>query len=119
MDLFKAIQEIRPSLVAQTVRNLPTMWETQLRSLGWEWISWRREWQPSSVLLPGEFHGQRSLGVGLQSMGCKESEATERLTLTLFWKSVMKIHLRSPVFQRLHRIYHFTPNLHSPLTVTE
>ena len=30
----------------------------------------------------------------------------------------MKIHLRSPVFERLHRIYHFTPNLHSPLTVT-
>ena len=23
--------------------------------------SWRREWQPSSVFLPGEYHGQRSL----------------------------------------------------------
>jgi len=24
-------------------------------------IPWRRAWQPTSVLLPGEFHGQRSL----------------------------------------------------------
>ena len=29
---------------------------------------WRREWQHTPVLLPGEFCGQRSLG-GLQSMG--------------------------------------------------
>ena len=25
-------------------------------------ISWRREWQPTPVFLPGEFHGQRNLG---------------------------------------------------------
>ena len=25
-------------------------------------IPWRRAWQPTSVFLPGEFHGQRSLG---------------------------------------------------------
>ena len=24
-------------------------------------IPWRREWPPTPVLLPGEFHGQRSL----------------------------------------------------------
>jgi len=24
-------------------------------------IPWRRAWQPTSVFLPGEFHGQRSL----------------------------------------------------------
>ena len=24
-------------------------------------ISWRRKWQPTPVLLPGKFHGQRSL----------------------------------------------------------
>ena len=32
-------------------------------------IPWRREWLPTPVLLPGEFHGQRSLVGGLQSMG--------------------------------------------------
>ena len=26
----------RTSLVAQTVKNLPTMWETQVQSLDWE-----------------------------------------------------------------------------------
>ena len=24
-------------------------------------IPWRRDWQPTPVFLPGEFHGQRSL----------------------------------------------------------
>ena len=27
---------LRTSLVAQTVKSLPAMWETQVRSLGWE-----------------------------------------------------------------------------------
>ena len=35
-------------------------------------IPWRREWQPTPVFLPGEFHGQRSL-VGLQSMGLQRA----------------------------------------------
>ena len=39
------------SLVAQTVKCLSTMWETWVRSLGWE-VSLRRKWQPSPVLLP-------------------------------------------------------------------
>ena len=38
-------------------------------------IPWRRKWQPSSVFLPGESHGQRSLG-GLQSMGSQELHMT-------------------------------------------
>jgi len=44
--------------VVQTVKNLPAMQESQVRSLGWE-IPWRRGWLPNPVLLPGEFHGQR------------------------------------------------------------
>ena len=39
------------SLVAQLVKNLPAMWETQV------WIGkipWRREWLPTPVLFPGE-----------------------------------------------------------------
>ena len=41
-------------------------------------IPWRREWQPTSVFMPGEFHGQRSL-VGF-AWGCKELDMTEQLT---------------------------------------
>jgi len=37
----------------------------QCRSLGFDpWVikvPWRREWQPTPVVLPGEFHGKRSL----------------------------------------------------------
>ena len=47
-------------LVAQMVKNLPAMWETQVRSLGQE-DPLEKEWQPTPLLLPGEFHGQRGL----------------------------------------------------------
>ena len=42
-------------------------------------IPWRREWQPTPVFLPGEFHGQRSLA-GYSPWGCKESDMTEWLS---------------------------------------
>ena len=48
------------SLVAQMVKNLPPMQESQVRSLGQK-VPWKREWQPTPVFLPGEFHGHRSL----------------------------------------------------------
>ena len=44
----------RDFLVAKMVKNLPAMQETWVRSLGWK-IPWRREWQPTPVLLPGKF----------------------------------------------------------------
>ena len=43
-------------------------------------IPWRREWQPIRVFLPGESHGQRSLG-SYSAWVCKESDMTEKLTL--------------------------------------
>ena len=55
------------SLVAQMVKNLPALQETQVWSLGWEEPQ-RRAWQPTPVFLSGEFCGQRSL-VGYKSMG--------------------------------------------------
>ena len=44
-------------------------------------IPWRRKWLPTPVFLPGEFYGQRSLVV-YSPWGHKESDMTERLTLT-------------------------------------
>ena len=39
-------------------------------------IPWRRAWQPTSVLLPGESHGRRSLA-GYSTQGGKDmTEAT-------------------------------------------
>ena len=42
---------------------------------------WRREWQPTSVSLPREFHGPRSL-VGYSPWSCKELDRTEQLRHT-------------------------------------
>ena len=58
------------SLVPQTVKNLPAKQEIWFNP----WvrkISWRREWLPTPVLLPEEFHGQRSLA-GYSPWGHKE-----------------------------------------------
>ena len=77
---FLLIIPKRASLVAQLVKNLPAVQETQVRSLGWE-DPWRRKWQPTPVSLPGKSHGQRSLE-GCSPWGCKELGMTERLTPT-------------------------------------
>ena len=41
-------------------------------------LYWRKKWQPTPVLLPGESHGWRSL-VGDSPWGHRESDTTERL----------------------------------------
>ena len=45
--------------------------------LGFSIWSWRREWQPSRIFLPGELQGQKNL-VGYSPWGRKESDMTER-----------------------------------------
>ena len=47
-------------------------------------IPWRRKWQPTPVLLPGESRGQRSL-VGYSPRGCKELDMTEQLHSTFIY----------------------------------
>ena len=51
------------------VKRLSTMWETWVRSLGWE-VPWRRKWQPTPVLLPRKPHGhQAPPSMGSQRVG--------------------------------------------------
>ena len=76
------------SLVAQLVKNLPAMQET--------WVQfpvgkspWRRKWQPTPVLLPGEFHGQRSQ-TGCSPWDCKESDMTVWLSLSLEFNLILQ-----------------------------
>ena len=57
------------SLVAQVVKNLPTMQETHIQYLGQE-NSLERKELPTPVFLPAEFHGQRSL-VGYSPWGSR------------------------------------------------
>ena len=42
-------------------------------------ILWSKKWQPTSVFLPGKFHGQRSL-VGYSPWGCNKLDMTEQLS---------------------------------------
>ena len=66
--------------MAQTVKkNLPAIQETWAQSLGWG-NPWKRKWQPTPVLLPGEFREQRGLA-GYSAQGRKESDATDWISL--------------------------------------
>ena len=64
------------------VERLPAMWETGFDP----WvrkIPWRRKQQPTPVLLPGKFHGWRSL-IGYSPWRCKELDMTEQIHFILF-----------------------------------
>ena len=66
--------------------------------------TWRRTWQPTPVLLPGESHGRKRL-VGYSPRDRKESNTTERLTQhTTLWMLVaegtVEIIYSNHIFQR-------------------
>ena len=63
---------------AQMVKNPPAMWETWVRSLGWEG-PWSRAWHPIPVFLLGESPWTEEPG-GLQTTGHKEYDTTGRLS---------------------------------------
>ena len=82
--------------IVQTVKNLPAMWETQFDSWTGK-IPWRRKWQPTSVFLPGEFHGQMSLA-GYSPCGSKESDTTEQRAHTHTSANYLKDYILVTVF---------------------
>ena len=67
LSTWVALTHYPASLVAQMIKNLPAMWETWVRPLGWEDL-WRGAWQPTPMFLPGESPWTEEPG-GLQSMG--------------------------------------------------
>ena len=62
-------------VVAQLVKNLPVMQKTGFNPCV-EKIPWRRDWLPTPVFWPGEFHGLYS------PWGCKVLDTTEQLSLS-------------------------------------
>ena len=100
-------------LVAQ-IRNLSAM--QRLRFGSWvRRIPQRRKWLHTSVFLPGEFHGQRSLA-GYSPWGCKESDVTERLTdarhtymhthTYIHMHTYMHIHMHTHIYTHTHTHIH-------------
>ena len=69
---------LRASHVAQTIKNLPAMQETQVPTLGQE-APMEKGMVTHSSILDGEFHGQRSLAC-YRPWVCKESDTGEQLT---------------------------------------
>ena len=59
-------------------------------------IPWRREWLPTPVFLPGEFHGQRSLA-SYSSWGgrVRDNRVTNTFTSFFYYYS-SRAHLRIP-----------------------
>ena len=72
---------LRASLVAQRLKHLPAMWETWVPSLGQE-DPLEKEMATHSSILAWRIPWTEELG-GLLSMGRKESDTTERLSLHL------------------------------------
>ena len=68
--------------MVQTVKNLPAMLETRVRSLGRD-HPLEKGMVTHSRFLPGGFHGWRSLAAYSQ-WGQKESDTAERLIRLLF-----------------------------------
>ena len=68
---------LRASLVVQRLKHLPAMWETWVQSLGRE-DPLEKEMATHSSILAWRILWTEELG-GLQSMGRKESDTTERL----------------------------------------
>ena len=73
--------------LAQMVKNLPAMQETPVWSLGQE-DALEKGMAIRSSVLAWEFHGQRTL-VDYSPWGCKQSDATEWLTLWLSLHSML------------------------------
>ena len=63
--------------MAQTVKNLPAVWETQVQSLSQK-DPLEKEMAPHSGTLAWKIRGRRSL-VGRSPWGHEESDTTERL----------------------------------------
>ena len=81
------------SLVAQMVKYLSTMWETQVRSLGWE-DPLEKEMAIQSSTIAWKIHGRRSL-VGYSPWGPKKLDTTERL----------HFHFLSPILEPVTKYY--------------
>ena len=68
-----------PSTETQMVKNLPAMWETWVRSLGWEDPLEEGMATHSSILAWENPHGQRRL-VGYSPRGRRNLDMTEQLS---------------------------------------
>ena len=53
------------------------------------WVGWRKQWHPTPVLLPGKFHGWRSL-VGCSPRGRRSRTRLSNFTFTFHFPALEK-----------------------------
>ena len=99
-------QPIPLTLVAQTLKSLPSKQETGFDP----WvrkIPWRRELLPTPVFLPGESHRQRSLA-GCRPWGCEDPLEESRAThfSILAWRILWTEEPGRLQARRLQRVGH-------------
>ena len=98
-------------LVAQTVKNLPTIGETWVQSLAREDPLGREdplEWLPTPVFLPGKSHGQRSLA-GYSPQGCNHRPSIPPAWLVFHGRTLSK---ESDMIEQQH--FHFSLPIKAP-----
>ena len=83
--------KVRTSLVAQMVNCLPTIWETRVRSLGWE-DPLEKEMATHSSTLAWKGYGFSCGHVWMWEFDCKEGWATKNWC---FWTTVLEKTLES------------------------
>ena len=79
------------SLIAQLVKNSPTMWETWVQSLGWEDPLEKEKATHSSILA-------ERIPWTVYPWGRKESDTTEQLSLSLWNLTNLLSNLASPIY---------------------
>ena len=80
---------------------------------GWE-IPWRREWQPTLVFLPGESHGQKSLGAPVHKV-TKSRTRLKQLSMHTYLLSQFLFRSEGYFFERGGSLHGFETCLFSGL----
>ena len=105
--------------VAQTVKDLLVVQELGFNHWVWK-IPWRREWQPTPVLFPGEFHGQKNLA-GYSPWSHRESDTIEWLSLSLYsWylkSSLSLVNCFCHMYLQLSWLWHTLSPCHMPIYI--
>ena len=65
--------------MAQRVKNLPAMQETWVQPLDWE-DTWRMEWLPTLIELPGEFMDRGAWQATVQGVAKSQTQLSDSLT---------------------------------------
>ena len=101
--------------MAQAVKNLPAIQETQVQILGQEAPLERRKWQPTPVCLPGKSHGQKSLS-GYSPWGRKESDMTEHTCACMCMHMYTHTHIHAIIYTHtfVHKPRYKLVRGHSP-----